>query len=138
MGEFRVVYEAKAIDLIGENTITTVAVKTVSENVDLYHTLALIIELKTMIKLGNHLNIVKLLGTCTGCINSSNAIFVNVDKSYKTIDLYKQFFFLGLMVIEEYCHFGNVHQYLRKHRDNFSAQSKKDDCKMFMFETLSK
>lgn len=31
------------------------------------------------------------------------------------------------MVIEEYCHFGNIHQYLRNQRDNFVDQLKLDD-----------
>lgn len=83
MGEFSVVYKAKAINLLDKNTNTTVAVKTVKDNVDSNYTKALICELKTMNELGNHLNVVKLLGVCNGCINKSNIICDIVNQKFE-------------------------------------------------------
>lgn len=49
----------------GEDS-TTVAVKMVRKTTDYAHIKALADELKIMIHLGKHLNVVNLLGACTG------------------------------------------------------------------------
>lgn len=67
-------YKAEAIGIIDKNTITTVAVKTVRPSTDLFYTNSLTSELKIMIHLGKHLNVINLLGACTGNISKSNII----------------------------------------------------------------
>jgi serine/threonine protein kinase len=56
-------------------------------------------ELKIMIHLGKHLNIVNLLGAVTKNINKQE-----------------------LLVIVEFCCFGNLQEYLQKHRKSFENQ----------------
>ncbi|XP_078051536.1 vascular endothelial growth factor receptor 2-like, partial [Augochlora pura] len=60
---------------------------------------ALARELKIMVHLGKHLNVVNLLGACT-----------------KNILKYE------LLVIVEFCRFGNLHDYLLRHRSGFIDQ----------------
>lgn len=57
--------KAEADGIIDENTTTTVAVKMVKRGSDSLHIRALASELKIMIHLGRHLNVVNLLGACT-------------------------------------------------------------------------
>ena len=59
------VMKAEADGIIDENTTTTVAVKMVKRGADSLHIQALASELKIMIHLGRHLNVVNLLGACT-------------------------------------------------------------------------
>lgn len=61
--------KAEADGIIDENTSTTVAVKMVKRGADPLHIRALATELKIMIHLGRHLNVVNLLGACTRDIN---------------------------------------------------------------------
>ena len=60
---------------------------------------ALASELKIMVHLGKHLNVVNLLGACTKNISKRE-----------------------LLVIVEYCRFGNLHNYLLRHRTDFINQ----------------
>lgn len=60
---------------------------------------ALISELKIMVHLGRHLNVVNLLG----------AVTKNIAKR-------------EVMVIVEYCRFGNLQHFLVKHREHFVDQ----------------
>ncbi|XP_059481172.1 vascular endothelial growth factor receptor 1-like [Neocloeon triangulifer] len=78
---------------------TVVAVKMVKPNAELSHIKALMKELKILMHLGKHLNVVNLLGACT--VNLSNK---------------------ELLVIVEYCPYGNLHSYLLLQRDNFVDQ----------------
>lgn len=71
-GAFGVVFKADAIGIIDKETTTTVAVKMVKPNTDPSYIKALASELKIMIHLGRHLNVVNLLGAYTGNINKSN------------------------------------------------------------------
>lgn len=73
-GAFGVVYKAEAIGILGENTITTVAVKMVKPSIDSFYKKSLASELKIMVHLGKHLNVINLLGACTGNINKSNIV----------------------------------------------------------------
>lgn len=68
-GAFGVVLKAEADGIIDENTTTTVAVKMVQRGADHLYLRALATELKIMIHLGRHLNVVNLLGACTRDIN---------------------------------------------------------------------
>ncbi|XP_046457985.1 vascular endothelial growth factor receptor 1-like [Daphnia pulex] len=82
-----------------EETVKTVAVKMVKSQTNVAALEALIGELKIMIHLGAHLNVVNLLGACTKSIIRGE-----------------------LMVIVEYCRYGNLQTYLVKHRPNFINQ----------------
>ena len=75
---------------------TTVAVKTLKERADLSQRKALLAELKILIHVGRHINIVNLLGAVTK-------------------DLIRG----ELMVIVEYCENGNIRSHLLSHRNSF-------------------
>ena len=64
-GEFGKVYRAKAVGLEGPDTRTTVAVKTTKSLKDQSQIKALRSEVKIMIHIGRHVNIVNVLGACT-------------------------------------------------------------------------
>ena len=81
------------------NRSTTVAVKMVKANADIMYIQALMSELKIMIHLGRHLNIVNLLGACTKGLAKRE-----------------------LFVIVEYCRFGNLQKYLLQHRNHYIDQ----------------
>lgn len=70
-GAFGVVLKAEAHGLIEPDVLTVVAVKMVKRNCDITYIKALASELKIMIHLGKHLNVVNLLGACTGNLNNS-------------------------------------------------------------------
>ncbi|XP_014207726.2 vascular endothelial growth factor receptor kdr-like [Copidosoma floridanum] len=98
-GAFGVVVKAEAFGICATEPVTTVAVKMVHENAESVYIRALVRELKIMMHLGQHLNIVNLLGACTK----------NIDK--------REF-----LVILESCDYGNLQDYLRYHRGNFVNQ----------------
>ncbi|KAF6016737.1 Pvr [Bugula neritina] len=95
-GAFGKVLKAEARNIEQEKPVSTVAVKTVRDRYDQQQARSLISELKILIHIGQHLNIVNLLGACTKDINKGQ-----------------------LFVIVEYCQFGNLRSYLLKHKDNF-------------------
>lgn len=64
-GAFGVVYKAEARGIINAEETTTVAVKMVKKTADNMYIKALASELKIMVHLGKHINIVNLLGACT-------------------------------------------------------------------------
>ncbi|RWS12832.1 Vascular endothelial growth factor receptor 3-like protein, partial [Dinothrombium tinctorium] len=98
-GAFGRVVRAEAVGIEDGETSTTVAVKMLKERADINQRKALMAELKIMIHLGKHLNIVNLLG----------AVTKNIAKG-------------ELLVIVEYCRYGNLRQYLLQHRENFLNQ----------------
>uniref|UniRef100_A0A1L8DJT8 Protein tyrosine kinase n=2 Tax=Nyssomyia neivai TaxID=330878 RepID=A0A1L8DJT8_9DIPT len=98
-GAFGVVVKGVAQGILPYEDETTVAVKMVKKNTDNEVMRALITELKIMVHLGQHLNVVNLLG----------AVTKNIAKR-------------EVMVIVEYCRFGNVQNFLLKHRDYFINQ----------------
>jgi FMS-like tyrosine kinase 1 len=57
--------KAEACGIMEGEAVTTVAVKMVKRNADYMHIKALASELKIMVHLGKHLNVVNLLGACT-------------------------------------------------------------------------
>lgn len=95
-GAFGIVVKAIAIGISDEEEETFVAVKTFDKLADKATVKTLISELKVMIHLGPHLNIVNLLG----------AVTKNIAKR-------------ELLVITEFCCHGNLEIYLRKHRSSF-------------------
>lgn len=64
-GEFGVVMKAEAQGICENETATTVAVKMVRRTTNPTYVRALASELKIMVHLGKHLNVVNLLGACT-------------------------------------------------------------------------
>uniref|UniRef100_A0A2M4A517 Putative vascular endothelial growth factor receptor 1 n=2 Tax=Anopheles triannulatus TaxID=58253 RepID=A0A2M4A517_9DIPT len=98
-GAFGVVMKATATGIMVNEDETTVAVKMVKKQTDNEVMRALISELKIMVHLGQHLNVVNLLG----------AVTKNIAKR-------------ELMVIVEYCPFGNVQNFLLKSRPYFIDQ----------------
>ena len=64
-GAFGVVMKAEALGIRTNEIVTTVAVKMVRRTTDLTYIRALASELKIMVHLGKHLNVVNLLGACT-------------------------------------------------------------------------
>lgn len=84
-GAFGVVFKAKTVGLIDENTTSDVAVKTVYSNTDSECIKALEAELKVLIHIGSHLNVVNLLGVCMGSIDKSKYLFKNICNIFKNI-----------------------------------------------------
>ncbi|XP_023247599.1 vascular endothelial growth factor receptor 1-like [Copidosoma floridanum] len=98
-GAFRIVVRAEASGICATEPVTSVVVKMVHENAEPVYIRALVRELKIMMNLGQHLNVVNLLGACTK-------------------NIAKQEF----LVIHESCAYGNLEDYLRYHRRNFVDQ----------------
>ncbi|KRT85113.1 Immunoglobulin, partial [Oryctes borbonicus] len=101
-GAFGVVMEG-VIERYDNNTDLKVAVKMIKRNADDIYLIALLSELKIMVHLGKHLNVVNLIGACT--------------KHIVQRELY---------VIVEFCRFGNLRNYLLHHRENFINQIDRD------------
>lgn len=102
-GAFGVVVKANAENIVPYEEETIVAVKMVKKQTDNEVMKALVSELKILIHLGQHLNVVNLLG----------AVTKNIAKR-------------ELMVIVEYCRFGNIQSFLVKHRPYFIDQVRND------------
>ncbi|KAH8412133.1 hypothetical protein KR009_000017, partial [Drosophila setifemur] len=98
-GAFGVVLKGEARGIRKEEPTTTVAVKMVKRTADNEVVRALVSELKIMVHLGQHLNVVNLLG----------AVTKNIAKR-------------ELMVIVEYCRFGNIQNFLLRNRKCFINQ----------------
>ncbi|XP_032784031.2 vascular endothelial growth factor receptor 2 [Daphnia magna] len=99
-GCFGRVVKAQAVGVKdSEETVKTVAVKMVRSQTNVAALEALVGELKIMIHLGAHLNVVNLLGACTKSVIKGE-----------------------LLVIVEYCRFGNLQTYLVGHRTDFENQ----------------
>uniref|UniRef100_A0AAR2K4C3 Vascular endothelial growth factor receptor 3 n=1 Tax=Pygocentrus nattereri TaxID=42514 RepID=A0AAR2K4C3_PYGNA len=93
-GAFGKVVEASIYGNDKNSGLGTVAVKMLKEGATASEHKALMSELKILIHIGNHLNVVNLLGACT----KPNG---------------------PLMVVVEYCKYGNLSNYLRAKREFF-------------------
>ncbi|XP_072519096.1 vascular endothelial growth factor receptor 3 isoform X2 [Salminus brasiliensis] len=93
-GAFGKVIEASIYGSDKKCSSSTVAVKMLKEGATASEHKALMSELKILIHIGNHLNVVNLLGACT----KPNG---------------------PLMVVVEYCKYGNLSNYLRAKREFF-------------------
>ncbi|XP_053114367.1 vascular endothelial growth factor receptor 2 isoform X2 [Hemicordylus capensis] len=93
-GAFGQVIEADAFGIDKITTCRTVAVKMLKEGATHSEHRALMSELKILIHIGHHLNVVNILGACTKPGGP-------------------------LMVIVEYCKYGNLSVYLRSKRSDF-------------------
>lgn len=98
-GAFGKVLRAEAIGLYEDEKSTTVAVKMLKERADIEQKRALMDELKILIHLGRHLNIVNLLAACTTEITRGE-----------------------LFVIVEFCQFGSLRSFLLNHRHRYINQ----------------
>ncbi|KAK3542298.1 hypothetical protein QTP86_021960, partial [Hemibagrus guttatus] len=98
-GAFGQVLEAAAFGIEKATTCTTVAVKMLKEGATSSEYHALMSELKILIHIGHHLNVVNLLGACTKPGGP-------------------------LMVIVEYCKHGNLSSYLKSKRGEYSPFKK--------------
>jgi FMS-like tyrosine kinase 1 len=98
-GAFGIVVKGIAQGILPHEDETVVAVKTVNTNADNEAFKALIAELKIMIHLGKHLNIMNLLGAVTKSIEKRE-----------------------LLMIVEFCCFGNLQDFLQSHRRSFKNQ----------------
>ncbi|XP_069849955.1 vascular endothelial growth factor receptor 3 isoform X1 [Dipodomys merriami] len=99
-GAFGKVVEASAFGISKGSSCDTVAVKMLKEGATASEHRALMSELKILIHIGNHLNVVNLLGACTKPSGP-------------------------LMVIVEFCKYGNLSNFLRAKRDTFSPYAEK-------------
>jgi len=95
-GAFGRVVKGRAFGIRDGEPFTTVAVKMVRADANMLALKALMSELKIMVNLGSHPNVVSVLGACTKKITKGE-----------------------LLVIVEYCHHGNVHDYLVDQRHRF-------------------
>ncbi|XP_063161799.1 vascular endothelial growth factor receptor 1 [Candoia aspera] len=95
-GAFGKVVQAVAFGIKKSPTYKVVAVKMLKEGATASEYKALMTELKILIHIGHHLNVVNLLGACTKGRGP-------------------------LMVIVEYCKYGNLSGYLKSKRDFFST-----------------
>ncbi|XP_055309598.1 platelet-derived growth factor receptor alpha-like [Sitodiplosis mosellana] len=102
-GAFGVVYEGIAHGILAYEEKTKVAVKMVKRMSNEEIMRALVLELKIMVHLGQHLNLVNLLGAVT-----KNIIRYN------------------MMIIVEYCRYGNLQNILIKNRPSFIDQIDRD------------
>ncbi|XP_065221597.1 mast/stem cell growth factor receptor kita-like isoform X2 [Planococcus citri] len=104
-GAFGLIKKAVA-DGIGETTSpTAVAVKTIERNSNRLYMRLLASELKLLIYVGNHANLVNLLGACT--------LDFDTKKEFSTI--------------VDYCKYGNLRDFLLIHRNSFINQLKEND-----------
>ncbi|XP_076993007.1 mast/stem cell growth factor receptor Kit isoform X3 [Tamandua tetradactyla] len=109
-GAFGKVVEATAYGLIKSDAAMTVAVKMLKPSAHLTEREALMSELKVLSYLGNHMNIVNLLGACT----------------------------IGgpTLVITEYCCYGDLLNFLRRKRDSFICSKQEDHTEAALYKNL--
>nr|XP_045605522.1 vascular endothelial growth factor receptor 1-like [Procambarus clarkii] len=104
-GAFGRVYRATAINLTPGQARTTVAVKMMKSRTDSAQLKALRSEVKIMIHIGRHINIVNLLGACSKDLASKGE----------------------LLLLVEYCKYGNILDYMHRHRKEFVNQINDED-----------
>nr|WOX59909.1 receptor tyrosine kinase PVR1A2 [Carcinus maenas] len=104
-GAFGRVYRATALNLRPGEARTTVAVKMMKSRTDCAQLKALRSEVKIMIHIGRHANIVNLLGACSKDLASKGE----------------------LLLLVEYCRHGNILDYMRRHRREYVNQINDED-----------
>ncbi|XP_014822635.1 PREDICTED: vascular endothelial growth factor receptor 1-like isoform X1 [Poecilia mexicana] len=112
-GAFGKVIQASAFGIDSSTSCRTVAVKMLKEGATSSEHKALMTELKILNHIGNHLNVVNLLGACTKPGGP-------------------------LMVIVEYCRFGNLSAFLKSKRDVYmhGRQAGGTDAQLSFVSTL--
>lgn len=111
-GCFGWVVRAEAMGIIGaENTVKMIRSQTNMAAME-----ALVSEMKILIYLGSHLNVVSLLGACTKQMSKDK--WKHLLSSWLGLNF--EYLHIGeLFIIIEYCPFGNLQNYLSKHRQGF-------------------
>uniref|UniRef100_A0A8C9TUJ0 receptor protein-tyrosine kinase n=1 Tax=Scleropages formosus TaxID=113540 RepID=A0A8C9TUJ0_SCLFO len=114
-GAFGQVVEAAAFGIKKASTCTTVAVKMLKEGATSSEYRALMSELKILIHIGHHLNVVNLLGACTKPGGP-------------------------LMVIVEYCKYGNLSSYLKSRPSaaTFGSKGCRFESHLLLYDDLEK
>uniref|UniRef100_A0A8C2PXB1 Vascular endothelial growth factor receptor 3 n=1 Tax=Cyprinus carpio TaxID=7962 RepID=A0A8C2PXB1_CYPCA len=112
-GAFGKVIEASIFGHDKKTCSNTVAVKMLKEGATASEHKALMSELKILIHIGNHLNVVNLLGACT----KTNG---------------------PLMVIVEYCKYGNLSNFLRAKREFFLPYRVREINNMMIYTQKTK
>ena len=138
-GQFGIVFKARQIGTINDpNNINprTVAVKMAKSTLNLSGLECLASELKILIHLGPHLNVVNLLGACTKgivngiyCINFTISIILWWGVRVERLD-HKLILIIikgEILVIEEFCFYGNLRDYLVANRDSFINEISADE-----------
>lgn len=116
-GCFGRVVLAEAEGIVQESVVETVAVKMVRSYANTSALVALVSELKILIHLGSHVNIVNLLGACTDVINGKLLAMIHVNY-FNCNERH-----LGdFLVIVEYCRYDNLHNFIINHRHCFINQ----------------
>ncbi|XP_057680173.1 vascular endothelial growth factor receptor 1 [Corythoichthys intestinalis] len=98
-GAFGKVVQASAFGIDNTSSCSTVAVKMLKEGATVSEHKALMTELKILNHIGHHLNVVNLLGACTKPGGP-------------------------LMVIVEYCRYGNLSSFLKSKREVFGVETR--------------
>ncbi|XP_065210948.1 vascular endothelial growth factor receptor 1-like [Planococcus citri] len=121
-GYFGIVKKAEARGIVAKDVKTTVAVKMAKDHNDSLSVKALASELKIMIYLGQHINVVNLLGACTKDLIKGQfyEVFYCEDENLEHRSG-------ELAVIVEYCQYGNLREILLKHRNNFANKINGND-----------
>lgn len=113
--------KAEAIGICDHEPSTVVAVKMPKPPVSRAQMVGMMSEIKIMLLIGKHLNVVNLLGACTAELKKGKED-PTIIYSFETV-LIGSFLKIGeLLVIVEYCRYGNLQQYLLKRRNKFVNQ----------------
>lgn len=105
------------------STEVEVAVKMVKSRFDVAEIKSLVGELKILVHLGTHLNVVNLLGAVTKNIETGLFRIKFYERCVKTLRLTG-----NLMVIVEYCRNGNLKDFLVKNRSFFINDGYETPC----------
>lgn len=120
-GEFGTVLMAEAKGLVAGEARTTVAVKMVKPPRTDEKILSLIKELKIMILIGNHANIVNILGVVRENINQRKDLLIK-NEFYALFNAFICFNLGELLVITEFCELGNLQHFVANNRKYFVNQ----------------
>lgn len=126
-GAFGEVLMAEATGLIAGEPRTMVAVKRAKAPLKDEDMKALITELKIMIYIGKHVNVVNILGVVRENIKNRNyACFMKNGQTNPEI-MFISICIGQLLVMTEYCEFGNLFDFLSKNRKYFVNQVDRSD-----------
>ena len=133
VGQFGRVIKGEARDLLGIEGRTIVAVKMLKETADIVQRKALLGEIKIMAHIGQHLNVVNLLGAVTKNLVKGKEIwprlilylssrnvwsFSHVSGVGRDGSIFKGNFAGELYMLTEYCRHGSLRDYLQNHQGN--------------------
>ncbi len=124
-GQFGVVYRAEQTGTVNDPEDTrsrTVVVKMIKSTLEPHVLKSLMSDLNSLMHLGRHLNLVNFLGACTkGKYTYICIIAVLITPHDNFIEIGE------ILVIEEFCNYGNIRDYLNNNRDAFINEMKNSD-----------